>query len=733
MIPDRYVEKVYAGFLGMNIGIRLGAPVEPAIWTYERIRDTYGDIHDYVKPYKNFAADDDANGPVYFFRALEDGARPGHILPREVAEAWLNYTREGVGMFWWGGYGVSTEHTAYLNLKHGIEAPRSGSAQVNGIVLAEQIGGQIFIDTWGLCHPCDGKGAADDAEAAASVSHDGEGLCGARFISACIAEAFAGGSILQVMERALFQIPADSTYMAVVRRVLDFYQKKPDDWRACRQMLEDEWGYDRYPGACHIIPNAGVCALAMAYGKGDFARTVEIAAMCGWDTDCNAGSVGTILGVLTGPEGIPPHYREPINDGLILSGISGYLNNLDIPTYAKQIALWGYAAEKENQGVRMNTEKSSDALPDTPAAGEIFFDFELPGSTHNMRISDPYFCRISHTFEKAYSGKGSLKILVDNMTRGDRCRLYYKPFYSRDEFSDERYSPVLTPTVYPGQIVSMKLYTRQWSGWEMIGIAPYVRTAFDKKEYVQGYRQTIQEEWMDITFTVPDVDGGLIDEVGIVIEAYAPSKSRTSGILYLDCFSVHGAADYTISMKKQKKEFGVITPFSFNHGAWGLEQGKLALLCCEDAFAWAGSYYGKNMTVASKITPLNGDSHLLLVRSQGAMKGYAGGLERDNFISDGQKYDELTENTSEGTGQCGRAVILKNHFGFEVLASKPFEWEQMREYDVEIRVTGHVIDLYIDGREVLQAVDEDYASGMFGCGSRTGGRTYFGDFRIHSD
>ena len=47
-----YMEKVYAGFLGMNIGIRLGAPVEPTIWTYERIQKTYGDIHDYVKHYK---------------------------------------------------------------------------------------------------------------------------------------------------------------------------------------------------------------------------------------------------------------------------------------------------------------------------------------------------------------------------------------------------------------------------------------------------------------------------------------------------------------------------------------------------------------------------------------------------------------------------------------------------------------------------------------------------------
>ena len=89
--PMAYVQKIYAGFLGMNIGIRLGAPVEPALWSYERIRDTYGDIRGYVKDYKHFAADDDANGPVFFLRALDDHA--GEPTAQAVAEAWLNYAR----------------------------------------------------------------------------------------------------------------------------------------------------------------------------------------------------------------------------------------------------------------------------------------------------------------------------------------------------------------------------------------------------------------------------------------------------------------------------------------------------------------------------------------------------------------------------------------------------------------------------------------------------------------
>ena len=348
MIPKQYVETVYAGFIGMNIGIRLGAPIEPVAWTYERIRDVYGDIRDYVKPYTTFAADDDANGPVFFIRALYDDATDRELEPEDVGKAWLNYAREGIGMFWWGGEDISTEHRAYVNLRKGIPAPRSGSIEVNGTEMAEQIGGQIFIDSWGLLFPGQAEKAADYAEKAASVSHDGNGLYGARFMAACIAKAFDASSMDEIIAEGLRMIPDDSTYARVVHAVMDFHREQPSDFRACRQYLEDHWGYDKYTGVCHIIPNAGVCVLALLYGEGDFARTVEIASMCGWDTDCNAGNVGTILGVYRGLAGIPEHYRKPINDFIVASSVSGYLNLVDFPTFAKELALLGYRLNGES-------------------------------------------------------------------------------------------------------------------------------------------------------------------------------------------------------------------------------------------------------------------------------------------------------------------------------------------------------------------------------------------------
>lgn len=691
-----YIEKAYAGFLGMNIGIRLGAPVEPTIWTYERIRKTYGDIHDYVKEYKNFAADDDANGPVFFLRALIDDAWERPLEPQDVARAWLNYSREGLGMFWWGGYGVSTEHTAYLNLKNGIPAPKSGSAEQNGMTLAEQIGGQIFIDTWGFVNPGNIRRAADYGEAAASVSHDGNGINGARFICAAIAKAFVTKDINEIILAALEEIPEACTYRDVVNAVMQFYKEHPVDWRACRDYLEQEWGYDRYPGVCHIIPNAGVCIMSLLYGEGRFDRTIEIATMAGWDTDCNAGNVGSILGVACGLDGIPARYREPVNDWIACSGISGYLNNLDIPSCVREIAVLGY---------HLAGEPVPENLKNSYRPGEIYFDFELPGSTHGIRLSDRFFCKAQHSTEKAWKGTGSLCILMDRMVRGEQCRVYYKPFYTREDFSDERYSPVFSPTVYSGQVMSLMLYLDQWNGNETPGIAPYIRTCHDQKLHIDGYVKLVQDQWIQVTFTIPDTNGDVIDEVGIILEAYAPSKEKTLARVYMDEFQITGKAKYTIDTRKQMKNFASITPFAVDHGAWDLYGGTLNLMRNEPAFAYTGNYYAKDYIYSATVTPHHGTSHLLLGRSQGAKRGYLAGLSSENKVS-----------------------IIKNDFGFSTLAETDFSWNREEAYELALCFTGSQISLSVNGSVVLTTCDTAFDHGMIGCGSCETGRTSFQNF-----
>src|SRR5919199_1819599 len=138
-IPNDYPERVYAGVLGKIIGVYLGRPFEG--WTYERIM-------------------------------------------AQIGQTWLNYIIEHKTILWWGGLGNSTEHTAFIRLKRGVPAPRSGSIALNGQVVAEQIGAQIFVDGWAMVAPGDPDLAADLARRAASVSHDGAAIYGAQVIAA---------------------------------------------------------------------------------------------------------------------------------------------------------------------------------------------------------------------------------------------------------------------------------------------------------------------------------------------------------------------------------------------------------------------------------------------------------------------------------------------------------------------------------------------------------------------
>ena len=113
------LNRCYAGWLGKLAGIRMGAPGEG--WEYAKIKETYGELNGYIGDLSHFRADDDSNGPLIFIRAMNDFS----IDPtsEEIGKTWLNYTSWQHGMFWWGGYGVSTEHTAYMNLAAGIPAP----------------------------------------------------------------------------------------------------------------------------------------------------------------------------------------------------------------------------------------------------------------------------------------------------------------------------------------------------------------------------------------------------------------------------------------------------------------------------------------------------------------------------------------------------------------------------------------------------------------------------------
>ncbi|MBQ0035350.1 MAG: ADP-ribosylglycohydrolase family protein [Firmicutes bacterium] len=423
-----YLYKVYSSWYGKNIGIRLGAPVES--WDYKKIEDTYHGKHGYLKDYGIFAADDDSNGPLFFVRALLDKK---DITSEDIGNTFLNYIQEYSGFFWWGGVGVSSEHTAYENLKNGIKAPMSGSAKQNGLVMAEQIGGQIFSDCWGYVSGYDPLLAKDLAVKASKVTHDLNGNEGAIFVAVAITLAMQYEDIHSVVYDTLEYLNKDLEYYKVMKDICNYYENNKDDYHKCFDYILNNYGYDKYPGVCHIIPNSSLMVMSLMYGNGDFDFTMEMLNNCGWDTDCNCGNVGSILGALLGIDNIDNKWILPINDIVNASSSVGSLNIQTISESGKLFAKLAYKL--------VDIEIEDDKRFDLPYASEGFFG----------------------------------EIDINN---GMHCngQVYKYSYYLGEDIFDSRYDPEFSPTIYPGYTITVKankdikVFAEDIDGERFIGI-----------------------------------------------------------------------------------------------------------------------------------------------------------------------------------------------------------------------------------------------------------------------
>lgn len=697
------LEKLYAGLIGMDAGMRLGAPVENPFWTYERLQSYYGDIRGYLREQRYYTADDDVNGPLIFVRALADNAMPETLTSETVGETWLNYTRRGMGMFWWGGEDVSTEHRAYMNLRRGVKAPRSGSIGENGKTAAEQIGGQIFADTWGLICPGDPARASALAAAAASVSHDGSGVDGARFMAACIAAAYTASSLDEVLDTGLRFLPEKSDYRRVVETVRAYHRAHPAeaDFRACRAMIAREFREEAYPGGYHIVPNAGICILAMLYGKGDLGRSIEISVMCGYDTDCNASNIGTILGVLGGLDGVPERYRRPINDLVTLSSVSGYLNLVDLSDKAKELGA-------------LSCRMYGGALPNgvvCPKPGELRLDFPFPGSTHGLELSD----KAEHTLRivsgKAHSGMYCAELMTDGKCAGP-VDLSFKAMLTRPDLHEERYDPVFAAKVSPGQRVSVWMRSEQIAP-AAVTVTPFVRRAMTGERVCMPAAVLPEGEWTEIAFTVPDLGGDAVHDVGWTIAVQPDVAPWVMGRVYVDEITVTGTMDYTVDFSLQREEFSQLTPFSFNDCAGKREADAMrltaeALPYMSGAQAYTGNYYLRDTAVAASVTVESGGSGLVLLHGQGTRRYYALGFS--------------------APGEC---AALRYEDGTVIkLAAVPFAWQPGREYALRAEAKGDTLTLSVDGTPVLEAHDGRYSYGMPGLGFTGAGTALWRNLHI---
>jgi ADP-ribosylglycohydrolase len=506
-IPNDYFERVYAGVLGKLIGVYLGRPIEQ--WTHEKIVATYGEVDRYLPGREGaplVVTDDDVTGTFTFLRALEDEGYSPDLTPEQIGNNWLNYTIERKTIFWWGGVGNSTEHTAYMRLKSGIPAPTSGSVATNGKIISEQIGSQIFIDGWAMINPGDPEKAADFARRAASVSHDGEAIFGAQVIAAMEAQAFIESDIDRLINTGLSVIPADSDIARLIHDVRNWHAADPDDWRATRDLIAGKYGYDKWGGACHMVPNHALIIHALLHGNGDFDRSQMIVNTSGWDTDCNAANVGCLLGIRGGLAALEQAYdwRGPVADRMYLSTADGSRAITDALTEALRIVNAGRILQGE--------------APLAPKNGAKFH-FSLPGSVQGFQ-ADPDAAPTTVSNEPGADGVRHLVIgAPKNATADQPGRALTPTFIPEEAVKMPGYMLFASPTLYQGQEVAAKIAGDAGNaGAVEARLVIRFYNANDQLDLLSGPSATVKPgEAAELRWTIPHLDGLPIEAIGFEV------------------------------------------------------------------------------------------------------------------------------------------------------------------------------------------------------------------------
>lgn len=539
-LPRDYEQRVYAGVLGKIIGVYLGRPFEQ--WSNKKIEDELGEINYYVHERLNqplIVPDDDISGTFTFLRALPDHGLTHNLTAEQIGETWLNYLIDKRTILWWGGVGVSTEHTAYERLKNGIPAPQSGSIALNGTVVAEQIGAQIFIDGWGMVCPGDPDAAAALAQKAASVSHDGEAIYGAQVVAAMEAQAFIEEDLNKLLDCALTYIPRASLIYQLIQDIRGWHAKDPIDWRATFRKIEDKYGYEKYGGGCHILPNHALIILGLLYGDDDFQKSLMVTNTAGWDTDCNSANVGCLMGIKNGLAGIEKSadFRTPVADRMYLPTADGGRCITDAVHETYQIinmarGLCGLTPHSPKQGMR--------------------FHFSFPGAVQGFTPEDSPDVRGTVTItnitqkEAKLDGPPDERVLAlryHGIAPGRSARVSTPTFLTPDALKGGGYHMVACPTLYPGQIARARIAADNKNICQTeAGLYLRVYGKDDALEIIRGEPCTLEAgEAHSLEWIIPDTAGRPIAEIGIEI-----SGDSGRGTLHLDWVGWGGAPKATL-------------------------------------------------------------------------------------------------------------------------------------------------------------------------------------------
>ena len=306
MSRSEYWDRVYACWLGKNCGGTLGAPLEKAFG-----QDEPFDVDWYPELREGGIPNDDLEMQLIWLKAVEE--QGFDLTARELAQYWLDY----IG-YNWDEYGLNK-----TNLRLGLLPPVSG---YYNNWFRDCMGSPIRSEIWACLAPGSPALAVRYANQDAIVDHaGGEGVWGELFNAAVQSAAFLQHDPQTLLDIGLSYIPPDSATARTVQAARAAHREGAD-WRQARRRVLD--------AAPHYVAqyapiNIGFQVLGWLYGR-DFGDTLCTTVNCGYDTDCTGATVGALLGVLGGRQGLPEKWTAPLGEGISTNESWGGLRHASV-------------------------------------------------------------------------------------------------------------------------------------------------------------------------------------------------------------------------------------------------------------------------------------------------------------------------------------------------------------------------------------------------------------------
>jgi ADP-ribosylglycohydrolase len=305
---DEYRDKVYACWLGKNIGGTLGTPFEGQ--PYVNNLSFFDPVP--TEPLPN----DDLDLQLVWLKMLEDrGTEVG--LP-DFGAYWMKHA----AAYPWNEYGFCAR-----NLTRGLRPPVSGWFE-NYYV--DEMGSPIRSEIWACIAPAHPQRAAALAWMDSAMDHaGGEGMWGEMFWAAVESAAFVNNDPLTLINIGLAMIPPSCNIARVIREVV-WMRQNGVRWSEARERIVRIYGSAQ---PCSAIQNHGFTVIGWLYGDG-FGDQLCQAVNCGYDTDCTGATLGALLGLLGGTRAIPKEWSDPVGKSIVLHR---YTQGLDAPRTLEEL------------------------------------------------------------------------------------------------------------------------------------------------------------------------------------------------------------------------------------------------------------------------------------------------------------------------------------------------------------------------------------------------------------